>query len=168
MANTPLTPDVIQDQPFPSDGTLLDNTQAASPTAPLAPQVTPPRTFPQPVIARHTISDSIDTQSRRIKGMFQLDKSGGIQVGQYQNGISGETDITSNGITAINKNNQTTFAIDGDTGDATFMGTIQAGSLIAGDSLVRIDKDPDTGGGREIMNDGTRDFILIGCQKGGF
>ncbi len=158
---TTLFPDTIIDQPFPSDQTTIEQVQPASASqTQLSPTVTPPRSFPEPVIAQHTIGDSLDTQSRRIKGTFKLDKSGGIQIGQQQNGISGEVDITPSGISAVNENNETTFAIDANTGDATFMGNLQAGSLIAGDSDIIIGKGNNGGGRIVIFNNGLPSIVI--------
>lgn len=164
-------PQTIPDQPFPVDNssTVNPSTTTGQSTTQLSPQTVPERTFPQQVIAVQTIGDSIDTQSKRIKGSYQFDKMGAIQIGEYENGVSGQILISPSGIVATNKNNQNTFTLDGSTGNATFLGTVQAGSVIAGavnvgSPSVIIDGAND----RIIVNDGTNDIILIGYQSGGF
>lgn len=170
------TPTVIDANPFPStaDGDQSD-VYAAGSAAPgsdnYAPDEVPTRTFPTQTIANTVISDSINTQSRRILDTYEFAKQGAIQVGEYENGVRGDIRISPSGIIARNSNGDITFTIDGTTGDATFKGTIAAGSLIAGRT------DIGTVGGnvfidgtnnRIIISDGTNDRILIGYLLNGF
>lgn len=161
-------PLVIVDQPLPL---LSDSQPAASTTAntastpSLSSNSTTPSSFPsnpnpQPIIAAETISQSLDTKSKKILGSYTFAQVGAIKIGEYVNGISGEIDISPDGITAINVNGQTTIAIDGTTGDATFLGTIQAGSFIAGDSSVIIDGTEN--GGRIVIFSSGVPVIVIG------
>jgi len=125
-----LTPTVIQDAPFPEEqgeGMVV----SAADSGVLSPTAIKETPFPRKVIARETISSSLNTLSRKILGAFEFIQQGAIQIGKYLSGVSGDIRLTPDGITARNKGGDTTFAIDGATGDATFLGTIQAGSVIA-------------------------------------
>jgi hypothetical protein len=128
------------------------------------------RNFPEVIIAVETIGTSLDTQSKRILGSYEFGELGAIQVGKYVNGVTGDLRLTPDGITARNSSGVTTFSLDGTTGSATFLGTISAGSLIAGAVQV---------GGASVLIDGANTRILItdetstpriliGYQAGGF
>lgn len=91
----------------------------------------PPRPIPIPVVAKELIGDSLNTQTRQILSNFSFGKVGAIQVGEYVNGVSGDIRITENGLTARNSAGTTTVSIDGTTGNATFLGTVAAGSVIS-------------------------------------
>lgn len=82
--------------------------------------------------ATDVVSVSIDTTRSRILGTYTFSESGSIQIGKYVNGVSGQIQITPDGITATNSSGTNTFNLDGTTGDATFYGTIAAGSIVAG------------------------------------
>jgi hypothetical protein len=88
--------------------------------------------FPDLYIAREVISKALDTSSQRILGSFNFGETGALQVGKYELGVSGDLRISPNGLSARNSAGDTTFAIDGTTGDATFLGTVAAGSIITG------------------------------------
>jgi len=88
--------------------------------------------FPVKNIARETLSESINTRTKRILGNYTFGALGAISIGSYENGVSGDIRITPDGLTARNINGVTTFFIDGVTGDATFLGTISAGSVVVG------------------------------------
>jgi hypothetical protein len=136
--------------------------------------INPPSTrvdlqFPTRRIAVETISQSINTKTKRILGEYEFGEVGALAIGKYVNGVSGDVRITPNGITARNLNGTTTFSIDGTSGDAVFAGTIQAGSVIAdvvtvGDNSVIIDG----ANKRIVINDGTYDIIEIGYRAGGY
>lgn len=121
------------------------------------------KNFPSRVIAHETLSSSLDTRAKRIRGEYQFSKEGAIVVGGYVAGTSGEVAISPDGITAKNVNNETTFSIDGTTGDAVFKGTINAGALIAGAVSVGADTvSIDGANQRIVINDGTTNRIVIG------
>lgn len=170
------TPTVIEAYPFPgvADGDQSESYAAGS-AAPgsgnYAPDEVPSRTFPTQTIANTVISDSFNTQSRRILDRYEFAKNGAIQIGEYEEGVSGDIRISPDGLIARNIDGDITVTIDGTTGDATFKGTIAAGSLIAGRT------DIGTVGGnvfidgennRIIISDGTNDRILIGYLLNGF
>jgi len=170
------TPTVIDANPFPgvADGDQSEAYAAGSAAAGknnYAPEETPTRTFPTQTIANTVISDSFNTQSRRILDRFEFAKNGAIQVGEYQEGISGDIRISPSGLIARNADGETTVTIDGTTGDATFKGTIAAGSLIAGRTdigTVGGNVFIDGANNRIIISDGTNDRILIGYLLNGF
>lgn len=85
----------------------------------------------KPVIASNVVGSNLNTQSRKILGSFSFSRTGAIQVGTYKAGSSGDIRISPNGIVGRNSSGATTFSIDGTTGDATFKGTIAAGSVIS-------------------------------------
>jgi len=115
----------------------------------------PPRNF-----ARETISETLNTRTKKILGEFTFGQVGAIAIGVYENGVSGDIRITPNGITARNINGETTFSIDGTTGDAVFKGTITAGALVTGSVVVQ-------GQGAFVVNDGTYNVIRMGYFAGG-
>ena len=133
MADQPknYTPDTIPDQPFPGlePATVLDGSSQGN-------NYTPGQTsdtgFPSAVIASQTISDSLDTLSKRILGEYSFGVSGALRIGKYENGVSGDLRLSPNGLTARNSSGVTTFAIDGTTGNATFAGTIAASTIDIG------------------------------------
>jgi hypothetical protein len=86
---------------------------------------------------------------------------GAISIGAYVSGESGDVRITPNGITARDINGNTTFSIDGTSGDAIFKGTITTGALVTGSIIIQ-------GQGSFVVNDGTYDRIIIGYQSEGF
>lgn len=96
------------------------------------PETETPRQTPQEYIASEVISKTFDTQSRRILGSFVFGETGAMRIGNYEAGVSGDINISPNGIVARNSSGETTFALDGETGDATFKGTVAAGSVITG------------------------------------
>lgn len=131
-------PEVIEENPFPGENQPPMESASASATV-----STPkgggesiakgkPATkgkWPQSIIAHDTISRNLNTRSRKIMGEFELVDSGGLRVGKYANGVSGELILTPAGITARNMEGDTTFAIDGTTGNVVFAGEIQGGSI---------------------------------------
>lgn len=168
---------VIDDQLLPGESTTTEGSGSSNPSTRMddteslyAPEI-PARSFPTQTIANDVISDSFDSQQKRILGAYEFGINGSIAVGTYEEGVSGDVRISPSGIVARNIDGDTTFTLDGATGDATFRGTIAANSLIAGRTdigsaggNVYIDGD----NARIIISDGTNDRILIGKQTGGF
>ena len=124
------TPEVIQDSPFPQEAGAEQTTTEGS-GATLSPTETKDTPLPVRRIAAELIGASFNTKSRKILAEFQFTESGALQIGKYLKNLSGDLRISPNGIIARNSSGNTTFAIDGDTGDATFAGTILAGAVIA-------------------------------------
>jgi hypothetical protein len=123
------TPAVIDDLPLP--GQVQEGQSQSEPKSGEVFRATNTKDTPLPrkVIAQETISSSLNTKSKKILGDFELADSGAISIGKYTNGVSGDVRLTPNGITARDISGNTTFAIDGDTGNAVFQGTIQAGDV---------------------------------------
>lgn len=131
------TPTVIEDQALPNstDSALLtEGGSTASDT--LTPKTVKDTPLPRKVIAHETIGSSLNTLSRKILGAFEFVQQGAIQIGKFILGQSGDIRITSSGITARDQSGNTTFALDGDTGNAVFKGSVQSGSLITGDVAI--------------------------------
>lgn len=108
--------------------------------------------LPTPKIATELISSKLNTKTRKILGDFSFTPTGSIQIGDYKNGDYGDIRISPNGIVARNTNGDTTFALDGDSGDAVFAGTIQAGTLISGAVAV--------GDGNILIDGATRRMLF--------
>lgn len=163
-------PQVIEETPLPQgDAAVSYNSSQSTSGGTTQPSTIKDQTPPTKRVAVELIGSSLNTKSKKILGEFQFTQSGAIQVGKYTNGVSGDIKISPSGIVARNQSGITTIAIDGDTGDATFAGTIQAGTLISG-SVVVGDNNVIIDGEQKniIINDGTYDRILIGYQAGGF
>ena len=153
------TPEIVPENPFPGGVEPLVS-QGQLPAGTFAPTTIPAKTFPVKRTAVELLSTALNTRSRKILEEFELQQSGGFQVGDFKTGISGDLRLTPNGLTARDKAGLTTFAIDGTTGDAVFKGTLQAGTLIGGDGNVVIDSDGE--GGRIILYNGGIPKILLG------
>jgi len=130
MADKVFTPEIVQDTPFP-DGEVQVGSVTESSGGIITPTTTKETEFPSKRIPHELISSVLNTQTRRILGEFKLEQSGGLKMGDYKDGINGDLRITRGGLTARNKAGINTFAIDAETGDTTFLGTVQAGTVIA-------------------------------------
>ena len=102
--------------------------------------------MPAKKIAQEVISKALNTSTRKILGEFKFTPSGALQIGNYEDGQAGDIRISPGGIVARNLSGETTFSIDGDSGNATFKGIIQAGAVVAGavqvgDEKILIDGD---------------------------
>jgi len=93
-----------------------------------------------PPVAVETISQSLDTKSRRILGAYTFGQVGAIQIGTYKFGVSGQISISPDGIVAEDVNGNITFSLDGTTGDAVFKGTVEAAdfTIIDAQGLVSL------------------------------
>jgi len=123
-------PEEITDNPLPSEQTVdLGVSQPTTGGVTSAEKIADNR-LPSKLIAHETIGASLNTKSRTILAEYTFTESGALQIGKYINGVSGDLRITPDGLTARDLAGIITFAIDGTTGDATFKGTIMAGSII--------------------------------------
>lgn len=129
-----------------------DNSKTSYDTSTYTPVQQVDKKYPPKIIARETLSSSLDTRAKRIKGEYAFTKEGSIVIGGYVAGVSGEIAISPDGIVATNVNGTTTVSIDGTTGDAFFAGTIQAGAVVAGAVDV---------GNGSIVLDGPNNRIVI-------
>lgn len=159
------TPAVIADSPFPDSEPIdINVTQEGSGDNYSAEKInnTP---LPLKRIAQETIGQALNTKSRKILAEFEFELHGAIQIGKYEDGVSGDVKISPNGIVARDSAGLTTFALDGTTGSAVFKGSVQAGSIITGlvqlgDGYLVLD-----GYGRRIVlydEDGVTPRIVIG------
>lgn len=154
------TPQVVEDTAFPQEEAGDVYVSQSKQGGNYSPQTTKDQQFPKKVISQEVISSSLNTKSRKIMGEFEFTEMGSIKIGKYVNGVSGEVNLTPNGIIAKDTSGVTTVGIDGTTGDAVFKGTLQAGTVVAGDNTVIIDED--NGHGRLLFMDGEKVAILLG------
>lgn len=127
-------PTETQDTPFPVQETTTQDVAQTTANSVYSPQVTKDNPMPAKKIAQEVISKSLNTSTRKILGEFKFTPSGALQIGNYEDGQAGDIRISPGGIVARNLSGETTFSIDGDSGNAIFKGTIRAGSVIsAGD-----------------------------------
>ena len=130
-------PEEIIETPFPNqaaEATILSEERL--PAGTYAPTTVKDKPFPKKRVAVELLSSALNTRSRKILQEFDLQQSGGLKIGDFKEGVSGDLRITPNGLTARDVAGITTFAIDGTTGDAVFKGTVQAGSIINEGELV--------------------------------
>jgi len=162
-------PEVSESAPFPQAPTV-DQTVSSSPSGQTySPAQTKEQSFPSKRIAQETMSSSLNTRSKKILQSFGFTQSGALQIGEYTQGVSGDVKLSPNGIVARNDLGDTTFALDGTTGDAVFKGEIKSGSLVTGEVIVGNNRVIIDGENQTIIiNDGTHDRVLIGKQVGGF
>lgn len=124
--------EIIEENPLPVEDEMVTFGESQSTSGgEFSPTTIKAQPFPSRRIAHEVIGVALNTKSRKIQQGFEFTQSGSLQIGKYTNGISGDIKISPTGIVARNQSGTTTFAIDGDTGDATFLGTIQAGTVIA-------------------------------------
>lgn len=115
--------------------------------------------FPPKFVAHETISSTLDTRTKKIKGEYSFNKEGAILVGGYVAGVSGEIAISPDGIVAKNVNNETTVLIEGSTGDAYFKGTVEAGSVISGD--IQLGGNGNDDGYLSILDSSSNELVRI-------
>lgn len=128
------SPTIIAEASFPTEDSALvtQNADASNSGQVYQSKETPEQSFPTLKIATELLSSAINTRSKKILQTFEFTQSGALQIGKYENGVSGDLKLSPAGIVARNSSGITTFAIDGDTGDAFFLGTLQAGTLVGG------------------------------------
>ena len=162
-------PEVIQDAPFPNEGTGEIPKAETLPSGTYSPTTTPATEITRKRVAVELLSQALNTRTKRILQEFELELSGGFKIGDFKDGETGDVRITPNGITARDKAGVTTMSLDGTTGDAIFKGKIQSGAvitetLLVGNNNVIIDG----GNKRTIINDDSNDRVLLGFLSGGF
>lgn len=157
-------PETIEDTPFPlQEGAVSFDIDQKTSNDKYGAKEVKSRDFPTRRVAYELLGSALNTRSRKILAEFEFTQTGAIQIGDYKNGESGDLRISPNGITARDSSGLTTFAIDGDTGDAVFKGEIQAGAFISGlvvvgDNNLIMDGEAI----RFIVNDDYNDRVLIG------
>lgn len=163
---------VIDEAPFPTQDTVVTAKSETNPTGTYTQSTSKEKVIPKKRSAVELLSSALNTRSKKVLQEFELTQSGGFQIGDFKEGLSGDVRITPNGLTARDIAGLTTFVLDALTGDAFFRGTIQSGSLITGEVIVGNNRliitVDSTGQPQIILNDGTNDRLLIGFQLGGF
>lgn len=130
-------PETIEDSPLPNaEASESYGTSQSTANDTYSPQTIKSQVVPKKRVAQELIGSALNTKSRKILATFELAQSGGIQIGEYENGISGDIRITPTGIVARDTAGVTTFALDAETGDAVFKGVVQAGSIISAGDIV--------------------------------
>ena len=129
-------PEVIQDAPFPNEGTGEIPKAETLPSGTYSPTTTPAKEITRKRVAVELLSQALNTRTKRILQEFELELSGGFKIGDFKDGETGDVRITPNGITARDKAGVTTMSLDGTTGDAIFKGKIQSGAVITETLLV--------------------------------
>ena len=158
-------PETIADTPLPSqqDQASYEVSNPGTESGGKSPATIQNQSFPIRLAAVELISSKLNTKTRKIIAEFSFAPSGAIQIGNYQEGETGDVRISPNGIVARDHLGNETLAVDSETGDAVFAGTIQTGTLIAG--LVVVGNNRlvfDGEAGRILVNNGTNNNIAIG------
>lgn len=133
------TPEVIPDAGFPLAGSpvsAVTTTTQETANKTYGAKEMAEQSFPLKMVAKELMSSALNTISRKISKAFEFTKSGALQIGEYIHGVSGDVRISPDGITARNNAGNTTFALDGDTGDAVFAGKLRSGSVVTGQVVV--------------------------------
>lgn len=126
-------PETIEDTPFPTiEGEVTFDTSDSKSGDTFKNTTIKPQSFPTRKVAHEVIGSALNTQSRKILAEFEFTQTGAMQIGKYANGVSGDIRISPNGIVGRNSSGLNTFTLDGETGDATFAGTLQTGALVSG------------------------------------
>lgn len=142
-------PQEIADTPFPlQEGDLLTTSQPST-NGIFKPQTIQDQPLPIKRVATETIASSFNTKSRKIIQPFEFTQQGALAIGKFEQGISGDVRVSPAGIISRSTDGLTTFALDGETGDATFAGEIRSGSSVTG---------------RVVIEDGG--FLQIGSDEG--
>jgi hypothetical protein len=110
------------------------------------------QSLPTKKIAVELLSSALNTRSKKILQEFEFTESGALAIGKFLAGVNGDIKISPTGIVARDSSGLTSFALDGETGSATFRGTIQGTTVIAEDVVV---------GDNSIRLDGTNRRIII-------
>lgn len=162
-------PITISDVPLPGDSVITQNpaTSGDSSTAVTStPQNVSDTIIPTKIVAHETIGETLNTKARKIQGAYSFTQQGSIEVGVFQPGVSGDVRITPDGITARDNAGNTTFNLDGDTGDAEFAGTLRGGTVIGGNNSSVVIQESQAGNGRIVLYRGGLPSIIIGDPNG--
>lgn len=146
-------PEVIPDAPFPMGDIEIINESQQTSNGNYSTTERKEFKLPKKRISTELLSTAINTRSRKILESFELQQSGGFQIGNYQDGQTGDIKITPDGLVARNSSGLTTLLLDGDTGDAIFAGELRTGSTITGSVEV-------TDGYIALYNDGILQIFI--------
>lgn len=152
-------PEAIEDAPFPlQEEGYYDVSQKTS-NETYSTQNINDNAFPTKRIAIELLSTVLNTKSKKILQEFELVDQGGMRIGKYQNGISGEVIITPAGIIAKDTTGEETIAVDAETGDVAIKGQLRAGSTIVANTIVN--EQASNGQGRTVYyNDGLPSIVI--------
>ena len=125
------TPEVVVENPFPGGDIPVPVSQSQTPAGTYTPTATKPKSFPTRKIATELIGSALNTRSKKILQEFEFAQHGAIQVGKYENGVSGDVKITPNGLVGRNISGLTTFGLDTD-GNLILVGELRSGSTVTG------------------------------------
>lgn len=95
------------------------------------PESIPNVKIPGANISSDVISETLNTKTGSIKGTYKFEQMGALDIESTSNPLAGVL-ISPTGILGTNSVGATTFALDAETGDATFSGTITASTIIGG------------------------------------
>lgn len=154
------TQTVIDDTPFPQDGVEGFDSSQSTTSGNYSAETIKDNPMPVKRTAVELISSALNTKSKKILQTFELTQSGGIQIGKYEEGVTGDLRMTPAGIAARNPSGETTFALDAETGDAVFKGTVSAGSFIGADGNFVVEQGQN--GARIVLYNNGLPSILIG------
>ncbi len=131
------SPEVIDDTLFPQQQITVDAEGSSGSTKDVSkPQAIKDDNFPSKVVAREVMGVALNTKARKILQEFQFTEMGALQIGKYENGISGDLRFTPAGFVGRSTTGDTTIAFDVETGSAIFAGELRAGTVVAGDVIV--------------------------------
>lgn len=154
------TPETIEETPFPQYDPQNAGTTQKTGQGVYSAETTPEKPLPQKKIAVELLSSAMNTVSKKILQTFELVQYGGLQIGKFVAGVSGDVRVTPNGITARDITGATTFNLDGETGDAQFAGTLRAGATIVSNTIIT--QESTNGNGRTVYLNGGIPSIVIG------
>lgn len=160
------TPEVVAALPFPDEASPVgESTGIGGSNETYQQPTTQSNPIPRRLVAIEVIGSALNTKAGKILKEFQFTEMGALQIGKYQNGISGDLRFTPAGFVGRNTSGDTTIAFDVETGSAIFAGELRSGTLITGDIIVGnntwiISGDPDRPS-IKLFNNGVCE-ILIG------
>lgn len=125
-------PEVIAENPFPGGDNVVPITQAPSPGT-FTPTTTKPTFIPKKKVALELLSTALNTRTKKILQEFEFTPSGALQIGKFEDGVSGDLRISPNGILGRDLAGLTTFGIDATTGEAIFRGEVRARDFVVSD-----------------------------------
>ncbi len=153
-----MEPQVISDASIPllNGGTINSTGSNSNPVTSNAdaevPTVHTDQEIPQAFIAQETIAQSLNTETKRILAEYEFESLGAFTVQSKTHPLA-HISYSGDGIVAVNSAGDTTIAVDGETGDVTIIGTLQAGSIISGSVIV--------GDGSIVIDGGTTQINLF-------
>ena len=157
------TREVISEEPLPASVGEFNfaQTSSSSNREDVTRAKTPEQEFPAPIFSTELLSQALNTKARKILLPLEFTRFGALQIGEYSNGISGDVRISPNGVVARNISGENTFTLDGDTGDATFKGTVRASTFESSNILTGLIDVGNSGNSSYVRIDGANNRIII-------